>query len=147
MTVERKTVIEWVAGYERAWRTPDGPALDRMLASLFTSEASYATAPFEPPYRGLAAITGMWQAERKGPDEPFTMAAEIVAVDAERRTGVVRVEVHYGAPTALTYRDLWILRFDDAGRCAHFEEWPFWPPGSPGSHPRGPPQPGEHHAV
>lgn len=138
MTVDRKTLSEWVAGYERAWRTPDGPPLERALAALFAPEASYSTAPFEPPYRGLPAIVGMWQAERKGPDEPFTMATEVVAVDAERRTGVARVDVHYGGPAASTYRDLWILRFDGAGRCEHFEEWPFWPPGSRGSYPRGP---------
>jgi hypothetical protein len=23
--------------------------------------------------------------------------------------------------------DLWVLRFDDAGRCTAFEEWPFAP--------------------
>lgn len=25
------------------------------------------------------------------------------------------------------YRDLWIVRFDEDGRCREFEEWPFWP--------------------
>jgi hypothetical protein len=25
------------------------------------------------------------------------------------------------------YRDLWIMRFDDDGRCCAYEEWPFWP--------------------
>jgi hypothetical protein len=139
MTVDERTLIEWAAGYERAWRTPDGPALDRALAALFAAGGSYSTAPFEQPYRGLAAISAMWQAERKGPDEPFTMTPEVVAADAERRTGVLRVEVHYGGAAKLTYRDLWIVRFDGAGRCEHFEEWPFWPPGTGGTYPPGPP--------
>lgn len=138
MTVDRTTLTEWVAGYERAWRAPEGPALDRALASLFTPGATYSTAPFEQPYRGLPAISTMWRDERRGPDEPFTMRAEVVAADAERRTGVLRLEVRYGAPAEQTYRDLWIVRFDDGGRCEHFEEWPFWPPGTGGSYPHGP---------
>ncbi len=138
MTVDREAVTAWVAAYERAWRTPGGPALDQALAALFAPEATYSTAPFEQPYRGLPAIVAMWQAERRGPDEPFTLTPEIVAVDAAHRTGVVRVEVRYGGGAEQTYRDLWIVRFDGAGRCERFEEWPFWPPGTGGTYPRGP---------
>ena len=35
-------------------------------------------------------------------------------------------------PKGNEYRDLWIVRLNDAGRCFHFEEWPFWPPGQAG---------------
>jgi hypothetical protein len=136
--VNRGSLRDWIAGYERAWRTPDGPELDRALAALFAPQATYSTAPFEPPYQGLQAIARMWKAERKGPDEPFTMVAEVVAADAEHDTGVLRLEVHYGQPREQVYRDLWIVRFDAEGRCEHFEEWPFWPPGTAGSYPHGP---------
>src|SRR5512138_956127 len=60
--IDRAFLRGWVAGYERAWRTPEGPALDRALALLFTPGATYSTAPFEAPYRGLEAIAGMWAA-------------------------------------------------------------------------------------
>ena len=136
--MDRRTLGEWVAGYERAWRTPDGPELERALAALFAPDALYSVAPFERPYRGLGAIAGMWQAERKGPDEAFAMTAEIVALDAERRTGVVRVEVRYGPPAEQLYRDLWIVCLGTDGRCERFEEWPFWPSGTAGTHPHGP---------
>ena len=39
----------------------------------------------------------------------------------------MRVEVHYTAPRAQEYRDLWLLRFADDGRVADFEEWAYWP--------------------
>ena len=42
-------------------------------------------------------------------------------------TGVARVEVWYDDPPPRHYRDLWVMRFDQAGRCTHFEEWPTWP--------------------
>jgi hypothetical protein len=58
------------------------------------------------------------------------MEWQIVAVDGD--TGVVRAEVRYGAPIRQLYRDLWIVRLACDGRCAEFEEWPFWPPGTGG---------------
>ncbi|MFG2099247.1 hypothetical protein ACGFJ5_01450 [Micromonospora echinaurantiaca] len=67
----------------------------------------------------------MWEAERAGPDEVFRMTSEIVAVDGD--TAVVRLEVRYGDPVHQEYRDLWIMRFAEDGRCGSFEEWPFWP--------------------
>jgi len=118
--------MAWVAGYERAWRAPGTAA----LGELFAEDATYQTAPFEAPYRGLAEIASMWEAERKGPDEAFTFDAALVALDGS--VGVVRVAVEYGPPQAQRYLDLWIVRFDADGRCAAFEEWPFWPPGSKG---------------
>ena len=119
MSAERFT--DWIAAYERAWRTPGTAA----VRDLFTADASYRAAPFDEPLRGRDAIATFWEAERDGPDEVFTLAAEIVAVDAT--TGVARLEVHYGDPVTQTYRDLWIIELDDTDRCTAFEEWPFHP--------------------
>jgi hypothetical protein len=117
----RADVDAWLAGYERAWRAPWTSELHR----LFSADASYLTAPFDPPIIGAAAIADFWEREREGPDEQFTMTSEIVAVDGH--TAVARVEVKYAAPPATHYRDLWVMRFDSLGRCRAFEEWPFWP--------------------
>jgi SnoaL-like domain len=119
--MDRAGLAAWVDAYERAWRTAGTDA----LTELFTPEATYSMAPFEDAYRGLAAIGEMWEAERLGPDETFEMQSEIVAVEGD--TGVVRVEVEYGEPRPRLYRDLWIVRLDERGRCFGFEEWPFSP--------------------
>jgi hypothetical protein len=121
MTVDRAAVQRWVEGYERAWRTAGTEDLSR----LFASRATYQVSPWAPPVEGLEAIGELWEDERDGPDEPFTMTSEVVAVDVD--TAVVRVAVAYGASRAARWRDLWVLRFDDDGRCAAFEEWPFAP--------------------
>lgn len=125
----------WVAGYEAAWRTPDD-GLDDVLGELFAHDASYRTAPYERPHRGLAAIAALWRSGREGPDEVFQLASDIVAVDGD--VGVVRLEVRYGDPIRQEYRDLWIVSFDPAGRCRAFEEWPFWPEGTSGGYHPGP---------
>jgi len=122
---DRTTVSRWLAAYEAAWRAPGTD----QLADMFTEDASYRQSPYTEPVVGLAAIRQMWDAEREGPDEAFIMATEIVAVDGS--TAVVRVEVRYGHPVRQEYRDLWVLRLGDDGRCSWFEEWPFWPEQSP----------------
>lgn len=119
MTIDRAAVERWVAGYERLWRT----AGTGELATLFTEDASYLQSPWATPKVGQDALATMWEHERDGPDEVFTLASEVLAV--EGGTGVVRLEVAYGDPVTQRWRDLWVLRFAEDGRCAAFEEWPF----------------------
>ncbi len=119
--VDRDQVAGWLAAYEDAWRSPGTAA----LARLFTEDATYQQGPYEEVFTGRPAIAGMWEAERDGPAEVFRMTSQVVAVEAD--TAVVRAEVWYGDPVQQEYRDLWVIRFAADGRCAAFEEWPFWP--------------------
>ena len=119
--MDRGEVSAWLAAYERAWRAPGTST----LAGLFTDDAGYRQGPYLEPVKGLAAIAAMWEADREGPDEVFRMASEVITVDGD--TAVARVEVWYGHPVREEYRDLWVMRFASDGRCAWFEEWPFWP--------------------
>ena len=96
-----------------------------MVADLFSDDATYTVSPWAEPVRGLAAISELWEAERDGPDEPFTMRSEVVTVEGD--TAVVRAEVEYDVEGPGRWRDLWVLRFDEDGRCRAFEEWPFAP--------------------
>jgi hypothetical protein len=116
----RDQVDTWIDGYERAWRLPGTDA----LSGLFTADASYSTGPYEETRAGLSAIAELWEAERDGPEEAFTMSSEIVALEGD--TAVARIEVAYGDPER-EYRDLWLMSFAEDGRCRAFEEWPFWP--------------------
>ena len=111
----------WLSDYEAAWRAPG----TEHLAALFTTDAIYLQSPYERPVAGLSAIQQMWEAEREGPDEVFTLDTEIVAVEGP--TAVVRAEVRYAGPPSQEYRDLWVIRLADDGRCRWFEEWPYWP--------------------
>jgi hypothetical protein len=122
--MDHTDLLGWIDRYERAWRSPGTDA----LSGLFTPDATYLQGPYEQPVTGLDEIGRLWEAERDGPDEVFTMAREVVAVDGD--TGVARVEVRYKDPPR-EYRDLWIVRLAADGssprRALAFEEWPFWP--------------------
>jgi hypothetical protein len=120
-SMDREAVERWVAGYERAWRTPG----TEPLVELFSTDVSYLPSPWADPIVGLSRLGPWWDAERDGPDEPFTIVSEVVAVDGD--TAVVRIEVNYTCDDQPRWRDLWILRFDTDGRCVGFEEWPFTP--------------------
>ncbi|TDD69520.1 nuclear transport factor 2 family protein [Jiangella aurantiaca] len=119
--MDEPAVRAWIEAYERAWRSPGVDALNE----VFTEDATYLQGPYREPVVGLPDIGRMWEATREGPDEIFRLWTEIVAVDGD--TAVVRAEVHYGDPVTQEYRDLWIVRLDDDGRCRAFEEWPHAP--------------------
>ncbi len=118
--MDHRDVARWVKDYERVWRSPG----TGQLGGLFTEDATYLMSPWEQPVPGVAAIGELWEAERDGPDEEFTMTSEVVAVDGN--VAVVRAQVEYAA-TGDRWRDLWVLRFAADGRCVEFEEWPFAP--------------------
>ena len=117
--MERDVLQAWIERYERVWRTPGTD----LLGELFADDVGYLPSPWAEPIRGLAALAQFWEAERDGPDEQFTMTAQVIA--AEGDVGVARVEVDYGSGDR--WRDLWIVRFGPDGRCVAFEEWPFAP--------------------
>ena len=118
--MERADLERWMGAYERAWLAPGTDA----VASLFADDATYSMHPFAEPVAGIAAIRRLWDEERPA-GERFTMEWRIVAVEGE--VGVVRLEVHYLAPEVEIFRDLWIVRLGEDGRCRAFEEWPFAP--------------------
>jgi mannose-6-phosphate isomerase-like protein (cupin superfamily) len=119
--VSAEQLLEWVDGYQRAWRTEGTEG----LRDLFSDDAEYFVSPYDVPVVGLAAIRQMWDEDRNGPDEVFMMTAEVVACQGP--TGVARVRVRYGDPLVQEYLDLWVVRFAIDGRADRFEEWPFWP--------------------
>jgi ketosteroid isomerase-like protein len=123
--MDQQAVEDWVAAYEALWRAPG----TEMLAEIFAPEVVYLVSPWARPVHGLQAVADLWEAERDGPDEEFTMTSSVLAVDGS--TAVVRAEVEYG--DGGRWRDLWVLTFDAEGRCASFEEWPFAPE-SPDGH-------------
>jgi len=115
--VNRDSVMQWVAGYERAWREGDRDA----IADLFAEDARYYTSPDADAEVGHAAVRALCLRDQ---GETFTVRAEPVAV--EGRDAVVRLRVRYGDPVRQEYCDLWVLRFAAAGRVEYFEEW-YWP--------------------
>ena len=118
--VEREQVARWLDEYVRAWETYDASA----IGQLFAEDASYRYHPWDDePLRGRDAIVADWLANR---DAPGSYQAEYrpAAVDGETAvaTGTSR---YFGANGQLekVYENVFVMRFDDAGRCAEFVEY------------------------
>jgi SnoaL-like domain len=116
--VDREDVVQWVADYERAWRTGDVSAVPR----LFTENVSYRRSPYAEPDIGHEGILSFWLDDE---GRTFSVQAEPVAV--EGYDAVVRLTVRYREPVDQEYRDLWVLHFAPDGRVEDFEEWAYWP--------------------
>lgn len=114
-------VQAWIDKYVSAWRSP-GTA---KLADLFTDDITYSPSPWKKPLHGLEEIKPFWEQARSGPEEVFDLGSEIVAIEGQ--TAVVRIAVEYANDKPSQWRDLWIIKLDDTGRCSSFEEWPFYP--------------------
>jgi hypothetical protein len=112
----------WLDAYVEAWRTYD-PA---SIAALFTEDATYAYHPWdegEEVVRGRDAIVENWLEEQ---DQPGSWEAQYrpLLVDGERAVATGTTSYVSGE----TYWNLWVLRFDEDGRCAEFVEWYMVPP-------------------
>ncbi|MDQ2673511.1 MAG: nuclear transport factor 2 family protein [Chloroflexota bacterium] len=109
----------WLDRYVAAWRSNDAS----QIGELFADDALYRYHPYgDDAVRGREAIVESWLAER---DAPESWQAEYVpfAVDGDRAvaTGWSRY-VATGDEPERTYHNVFLMRFDDDGRCAEFTE-------------------------
>lgn len=108
------TVTAWINGYLRAW---DSNAPEDIRA-LFTADARYLTAPFEPPRVGVDAIVAGWIDDQDQPgDHTFTWSE--VGIDGD--LAFVEGETTYAEGGR--YANLWVIRFAEDGRASSYTEW------------------------
>ena len=114
-------VQRWLDAYVAAWRTYDRDA----IAALFSADASYAYHPYDEPLRGRDAIVANWLDE---PDDPGSWEASYRPLMLDGDRAVATGESRYA--DGEVFSNLWVLRFDDDGRCSEFVEWfMLQPPG------------------
>jgi ketosteroid isomerase-like protein len=114
-TLASDRVRDWVERYFGAWRRNDRAAVE----SLFTADAVYHYAPFEPPARGRDAIVANWLAGGAQPD--LESAFEVLAVTGELAVVGWRVAFERDGRTEMD--GILLLRFDASGRCREHREW------------------------
>lgn len=113
-------IEQWMHDYVKAWSTDD--AAD--VAALFAEEAIYRFLPYREPIEGREAIVAWWI--RNGDSNAEWSFEYEITVD-EPHIGVVQAITSYGAAeggdAGKTYFNVWIVRFDDDGRCVEFTEY------------------------
>jgi len=89
------------------------------IGRLFADDAQYYTEPFGQPWRGRQSIVEHWLARK---DEPGQTAFAWHPVALTEELAVVQGTTTY-IKDAVTCSNLWVIRFDHAGRCTEFTEW------------------------
>ena len=123
--MNRESVQLWLDKYVEAWRTYD-PA---QIGDLFSEDALYFYSPFDEhdPLRGRDAIVNDWRAE---PNAVGSWEARYVPVAVEDNVGVAQGRTRYFRPDGTIEREfdnIFVLHFDEDGRCARFTEWYMQP--------------------
>ncbi|MFO7300084.1 MAG: nuclear transport factor 2 family protein [Actinomycetes bacterium] len=107
---------QWMDGYVRAWTTND----PEDIAELFTPDAIYDPQTPEGEWDGIDEIVSNWvdRVTSDGDDWEFEWQP-LVETD---EIAVVTGRTRYEDPPA-SYRNLFVIKFDESGRCYDFTEW------------------------
>jgi len=137
--MDRIAVQTWLDRYVEAWKTYDPD----QVAALFADDATYRYHPYDPDdevVRGRDAIVRDWiepDGNASTRDQPGTYDGkyEVYAVDGDRAVAVGWSRYWSDAERKKldrTYDNVFLLRFDEAGRCVDFVELYMKRPDSPG---------------
>lgn len=118
--MDHAAVQQWLDNYVEAWKTYD----EQQIAALFSAEATYSYGPYHQPLRGRDAIIADWLVN---PDPPNSFKASYRPLAVEGNTAVANGRSTYfeadGKTLKREFDNIFLLRFDQAGRCTEFAEW------------------------
>jgi len=118
--MDHAAVQNWLNRYVQAWMTYD----EQQIGDLFSEDAEYFFNPYSPSIKGRAAIVADWL---KNPDAPGTYKAHYHPLVVEGNTAVANGHSTYYEADGKTLRtefdNIFVIRFDDAGRCVEYRDW------------------------
>jgi hypothetical protein len=127
--MDRSTVQRWLDRYSRAWETFDPGE----IGALFAESAAYRYDPWEDGddvVRGREAIVRSWvkpegSASSRDAEGTYEGRYEAYAVDGNRAVAVGQSTYWTDASRTTIeriYHNVYLLEFDDDGRCTSFTE-------------------------
>lgn len=105
----------WMDGYVDAWTTNDPDS----IAALFAEDAVYDPQTAGGEWDGVDEIVTHWT---EIDDDPDNFEFQWFAIAENDEMAVVRANTRYHSPP-LTYRNLFVIYFNDDGLCRDFTEW------------------------
>ena len=124
--IDEKFVQQWLENYVSAWKSYD----PQEIRALFSEDAVYRYNPYDEGVRGRDTIVAEWLENR---DKPNTFSAEYAPVAIDGNTAVTHGRSLYYEPDGKTvkrqYDNIFVLKFDEQGRCSDFCEWFMTPRG------------------
>ncbi len=120
MAINQQSVQAWLDKYVQAWKSYDPQA----IGDLYSEDAVNYYGAFDEPQRGRAAIVESWL---KSPDAKGTYDASYHPIAIDGNLAITNGRSRYFEADGKTFRmefdNIFVLRFDDTGRCVEFREW------------------------
>ena len=110
-----ESLNSWMDAYVLAWSTNQADD----IAALFTEDAVYDPQTAGGEWDGLAEIIARWQ---EADDDEENWEFEWQPLVATDDLAVVTGRTRYLEPP-ISYRNLFVIRFREDGRCYDFTEW------------------------
>lgn len=117
--MDQRSVQTWLDRYIEAWRTNDAAE----ITQLFGRDAEYRYHPADDPIVGPEDIAASWL---ENPDDPTSWDAwyKPYSVEGVRAVATgVSTYFHDGDRVDRVFDNVFLLGFDDQGKCARFTEW------------------------
>ncbi len=115
-------VSRWLKGYIGAWQSYDAAAIQ----ALFSEHATYRWHPWDhgdAVAHGREQIVVAWLEHK---DRPGSYEAEYEPLAIDGHTAIATGQTRYfdrNKNLKRRFHNMFVLRFDDDGRCAEFTEW------------------------
>jgi hypothetical protein len=118
MQLSRDDFAAWLARYIAAWRSDDPDT----IGELFSDDVAYSFYGGKSYVVGRDAVVQRWL--EKADDNAWEAHYEPLAIDVEVHVAIgwTRYFAEDGTMRE-EYSNIFVCRFDQAGRCAHFTEW------------------------
>ena len=117
LSVDR--LASWLKAYGEAWEARDA---DR-AARLFTENANYQVTPFEQPHLGQQGIHAYWSGVTKD-QRNVRFGSQVISVTGD--TGVAHWSAQFDVEPSkdrIELDGIFILDFDENGKCRRLREW------------------------
>ena len=109
----------WLNAYVAAWESRDPAA----IGDLYSEDVVYKDYPFQDALIGRDAVVANWLGKH---DEPGSFQAVYEPVAVDGYTAVARGTSTYfdsSGGIASLYHNVFVMRFDDDGRCKEWTEY------------------------
>ena len=117
--IDDESFRSWLDAYGHAWEAQDPEA----SATLYREDALYFETPFGEPMRGADAIRD-YSSEAAATQADVRFGSEVLAFSGD--TGIARWRASFTrVPSGVRVEldGIFLVTFDDAGRCHEFREW------------------------
>jgi SnoaL-like protein len=128
--MDKATAQAWLDAYVEAWKTYDRGQVE----SLFAEDVTYRYHPYDPEddvLHGRAEVVSSWlapdgAASSRDAEGTYDAKYDVYAVDGDRVVAVGWSKYFSDASRSTldrTYHNVFLIEFDESGRCRHFTEF------------------------